>query len=110
MRYFYNTEKNQNPDKVVDPNDFRYPGPTPASKEEAILMMADAIEARSRSLKEYTEQGIRDMVNDMILQQVNDGQFAQTPLTFQDITVIQDVFTERLITINHHRIQYPTIK
>ena len=110
VRYFYNTEKNQNPDKVVDPNDFRYPGPTPASKEEAILMMADAIEARSRSLKEYTEQGIRDMVNDMILQQVNDGQFAQTPLTFQDITVIQEVFTERLITINHHRIQYPTIK
>jgi membrane-associated HD superfamily phosphohydrolase len=50
------------------------------------------------------------MVNDMILQQVNDGQFAQTPLTFQDITVIQEVFTERLITINHHRIQYPTIK
>lgn len=110
VRYFYNTEKNQNPDQVVDPNDFRYPGPTPASKEEAILMMADAIEARSRSLKEYTEQSIRDMVNDMVLQQVNDGQFAQTPLTFQDITIIQEVFTERLITINHHRIQYPTVK
>ncbi len=110
VRYFYNSEVLKNPDEQVDEADFRYPGPQPDTKETAILMMADAVEARSRSLNEYTEASIRAMVNDMIETQVRDGQFAHTPLSFRDVEQIKQVFIDRLIIMNHHRIQYPTLK
>ena len=110
VRYFYNSEALKNPDEQVDEADFRYPGPQPDTKETAILMMADAVEARSRSLNEYTEASIRAMVNDMIETQVRDGQFAHTPLSFRDVEQIKQVFIDRLIIMNHHRIQYPTLK
>ena len=93
-----------------DPELFRYPGPKPNSKETAILMMADAVEARSRSLKEYTENSVYAMVDDMIEQQIQEGQFAETPLSFKDVEDIRQVFKERLLAINHHRIKYPSIK
>lgn len=114
-RYFYNTALNDHrahPDTVPMPveDDFRYPGPLPETRETAIIMMADAVEARSRSLHEYTEQTITEMVNDMIDQQVAEGQFALAPISFRDITLIKQVFVRRLITINHHRIKYPTLK
>lgn len=107
-RYFYNTAVNngENP----DPADYQYPGPKPTTKEDAILMMADAVEARSRSLAEYTEQSISEMVNDMIDKQIADGQFSDSPISFHDVSIIKDVFIQRLITINHHRIKYPTIQ
>ena len=89
---------------------FRYQGPKPNSKETAILMMADAVEARSRSLKEYTEDSVYSMVDDMIEQQIQEGQFAETPLSFKDVEDIRQVFKERLLVINHHRIKYPSIK
>jgi membrane-associated HD superfamily phosphohydrolase len=72
-------------------------------------MMADAVEARSRSLKEYTENNVYAMVDDMIEQQINEGQFSDTPLSFKDVEDIRQVFKERLLAINHHRIKYPTI-
>lgn len=108
-RYFYNSYINSNPG--VKPNDaaFTYPGPNPNSKETAILMMADAVEARSRSLKEYTEQSIRDMVEDMINSQIADGLFKDSPITFQDVEVVKNVFTEKLINIYHTRIEYPKV-
>lgn len=110
VRYFYNTAvNNAAPGTSVDSELFRYPGPKPNTKETAILMMADAVEARSRSLKNYSEENISQMVDDMIEQQISEGQFAETPLSFKDVEDIKVVFKERLLAINHHRIKYPTI-
>lgn len=109
VRYFYNTYCNAHPDEQVDESLFRYQGPKPSTKEGAILMMADAIEARSRSLAEFTETAIADAVNQMIDTQIADGQFAETPLSFKDVEDIRRVFISRLIAINHHRISYPTL-
>ena len=109
-RYFYNSEANAHPGEVIDETPFRYPGPKPTTKEAAILMMADAVEARSRSLQVYTEQSIAEMVNQMIDAQIQDGQFAETPLSFSDVEAIREVFTTKLIAIHHQRIAYPDLK
>ncbi|MBR5855412.1 MAG: HDIG domain-containing protein [Paludibacteraceae bacterium] len=113
-RYFYNSAVNaaKSEGKSISDirkEDYAYPGPKPSTKEAAILMMADAIEARSRSLNELTEQSISDMVDQMIDLQVADGQFAETVLSFKDLEDIRAVFKQKLIEINHHRIVYPTI-
>lgn len=109
VRYFYNTWSNAHPGETVDQTLFRYPGPKPTTKEGAILMMADAIEARSRSLNEFTEQSFAQAVDQMIDAQIADGQFAETPLSFKDVEDIRRIFKARLIAINHHRISYPTL-
>jgi len=109
VRYFYNTYCNAHPKEQVDESLFRYPGLKPSTKEGAILMMADAIEARSRSLNEFTEASIAAAVNQMIDAQIADGQFAETPLSFKDVEDIRRVFTARLVAMNHHRISYPTL-
>ena len=109
VRYFYNTYCNAHPNEKVDETLFRYPGAKPSTKEGAILMMADAIEARSRSLQEYTETSIAAAVNQMIDSQIADGQFAETPLSFKDVEDIRRVFISRLVAMNHHRISYPTL-
>lgn len=114
-RYFYNSAVNsaKNEGKTaadVNKDDYTYPGPKPSTKEAAILMMADAIEARSRSLNELTEQSISQMVDQMIDLQVADGQFSDTVLSFKDLEDIRAVFKQKLIEINHHRITYPTIE
>ncbi|MGM9825467.1 MAG: HD family phosphohydrolase [Paludibacteraceae bacterium] len=108
-RYFYNTYANAHPGEEVDKMLFQYPGPKPTTKEAAILMMADAVEARSRSLTDYSEEAIARAVDQMIDQQIADGQFAETPLSFKDVEDIRRVFKERISTINHHRIAYPTL-
>lgn len=113
-RYFYNAEINRLRESSLDENlihiaDFRYPGPKPTTKEGAILMMADAVEARSRSLTIYTEQSISEMVDAMITTQIEDGQFAETPLSFRDLELIRQSFKDRLLVIYHRRIQYPTV-
>lgn len=109
-RYFYNTYCNEHPGEEVDKSLFRYPGPKPTTKEGAILMMADAVEARSRSLSTYTEESISNAVDQMIDQQIGEAQFSETPLSFKDVEDIRRVFKERIISINHHRITYPTIQ
>jgi len=109
VRYFYNTWCNAHPNEPVNAALFQYPGPKPTTKEGAILMMADAIEARSRSLTEFTEEAISQAVNQMIDTQIADGQFAETPLSFKDVEDIRRVFTARIISMNHHRITYPTL-
>lgn len=109
VRYFYNTYCNAHPNEQVDESLFRYPGTKPSTKEGAILMMADAIEARSRSLSEFTEASITAAVNQMIDAQIADGQFAETPLSFKDVEDIRCVFVSRLLAMNHHRITYPTL-
>lgn len=108
-RYFYNTYCNAHPEENVDKTAFQYPGPKPATKEAAILMMADAIEARSRSIEELTERKIAEVVDQMIDAQIADGQFSETPLSFKDVEDIRRVFKARLISMNHHRISYPTL-
>ena len=114
-RFFYNSAVNaakaagQTAD-TVNKGDYTYPGPKPSTKEAAILMMADAIEARSRSLDELTEQSIAEMVDQMIDAQVADGQFAETALSFKDLEDIRAVFKQKLVEMNHHRITYPTIE
>mgnify|MGYP003294323769 FL=1 len=114
-RYFYNTAVNAakaagKTAADVRKEDYAYPGPKPSTKEAAILMMADAIEARSRSLSELTEQSISEMVDQMIDMQVADGQFSETVLSFKDLEDIRAIFKQKLIEINHHRITYPTIE
>ena len=109
VRYFYNTYCNAHPGEKVDESLFRYPGSRPTTVEGAVLMMADAIEARSRSLSDYSEASIAEAVNQMIDSQIADNQFAETKLSFKDVEDIRRVFTSRLTAMNHHRISYPTL-
>ena len=108
--YFYLTYKNAHPDKDIDDRLFTYPGPMPTTREQAILMMADCVEAASHSLKEYTEENISSMVDSLIDKQVESKAYIKSPLTFQDIDVIKDVFKKRLMAIYHTRISYPNEK
>ena len=105
--YFYITYKNANPGKEIDESLFTYPGPKPGTKEQAILMMADSVEAASHSLQEYTESNIHSLVDKIIDAQLENGQFALSPLTFKDIETIKGTFKERLKAIYHTRISYP---
>jgi len=109
-KYFYIKYKNEHPDEPVDDLLFTYPGPNPFTKEQAILMMADAVEAASRSLPDYTEQSIRQLVNRIIDSQVSDGYFRECPITFRDIAYAKTVLIEKLKTIYHTRISYPDEK
>ena len=109
-KYFYTKQKNEFPDEYVDDLQFTYPGPNPSTKEQAILMMADAVEAASRSLPDYTEQSIREMVNRIVDSQVADGYFRDCPITFRDIQYAKTVLIEKLKTIYHTRISYPELK
>lgn len=109
-KYFYISYKNEHPDIAIDKTLFTYPGPNPFSKETAILMMADAVEASSRSLKEYTEENLSQLVNHIIDEQVADGYFNTCPITFRDITQIKQLFVEKLMTAYHTRISYPELK
>ena len=109
-KYFYISYLNEHPGEEVDEAMFTYPGPNPHSMETAILMMADAVEAASRSLPEYTEESIANLVGRIIDGQVAEGYFKECPITFKDITDIKNVFKEKLRTIYHTRITYPALK
>ena len=109
-KYFYISWKNANPGKEINEDLFRYPGPNPFTKETAIMMMADTVEAASRSLPEYTEESIRKLVDSLIDAQVAEGYFKLAPITFRDIAAIKEVFLQKLKTIYHTRIAYPTLK
>lgn len=109
-KFFYISYVNQNPGKEVDKALFSYSGPNPHTQEQAILMMADAVEAASRSLPEYTEDSVNELVDKIIDGQVNEGYFNFCPLTFLDVQNAKDVFKAKLKTIYHTRIQYPEIK
>ncbi len=106
-KYFYVNYCNSHPTEIVDKSLFQYPGPNPFTREQAILMMADTVEAASRSLKEYTEESISNLVNTLIDGQVADGFFKECPITFRDIALAKLVLIERLKAIYHTRISYP---
>lgn len=106
-KYFYINYCNEHPDEQVDKEMFQYPGPNPFTREQAILMMADTVEAASRSLNEYTEESISTLTNKLIDSQVADGFFRECPITFHDIALAKSVLIERLKSIYHTRISYP---
>lgn len=108
-KYFYYTFKNQNPDKEVNEEAFSYSGENPDTKETAILMMADSVEAASRSLSDYTPESIQGLVNKIVDGQIADGLLYNAPLTFHDISAIKNVFVEKLVSIYHSRITYPEL-
>ena len=111
VKYFYYTLKNssENPDEVRE-EDFRYPGPKPQSKEAAIIMMADSVEAAVRSIQEPTLEKIEDMVNNIVKDKMNSNQLNECDLTFRELEVIKACFLRVLKGIYHHRIEYPTEK
>ncbi len=109
-KYFYISWKNEHPGEEPDSSLFSYPGPNPFTAEQAILMMADSVEAASRSLQEYTEDNIDQLVDKIIDAQVAEGYFNNCPITFQDIQTVKDVFKSKLKSMYHPRIKYPELK
>ena len=109
-KFFYIRYKNEHPDEPVDDLLFTYPGPNPFTREHACLMMADSVEAASRSLPDYTEQSIRGLVEKIIDTQVAEGYFRECPITFRDIQYAKTVLIEKLKNIYHTRISYPSEK
>ena len=106
-KYFYITWCKAHPDEEPDPKAFSYPGPNPRSRETSVLMMADAVEAASRSLKEHTREAITELVNKIINGQIADGLHNESTLEFRDVSMIKEAFIKRLMTIYHSRIAYP---
>lgn len=109
-KYFYIKYKNENPDAVIDESIFHYPGPNPWTKEQGVMMLADAVEASSRSLKEITEQVLIDHVNKIVDGIMADGYLKNTPLTFRDIETTKYIFIDKLRNMYHSRINYPELR
>ena len=105
--YFYKKYTEQNPWDTGKEKEFTYPGPKPFSKETAVVMMADAVEASSRTLDKYTDETISELVERIIYLQEQDGQFSEAPLTYKEISDIKGIFKKRLSNIYHTRIIYP---
>lgn len=106
-KYFLKTFQNENPGEKVNEKEFQYPGPRPMTKENAVLMMADSVEAASRSLPTYSEESISELVERIIDSQMAERQFENAAITFQDIKKVKEIFKTRLNTIYHARIAYP---
>ncbi|NTW24328.1 MAG: HDIG domain-containing protein [Lentimicrobium sp.] len=106
--YFYNRQRIDNPEREVSDKPFRYPGPVPFSKETSVLMMADSVEAASRSMKMPTAQSIAQLVDKIIDNQIETNQFVNSDLTLKDITRIKKILKKKLMSIYHVRIEYPT--
>ncbi|HRF99983.1 MAG TPA: HDIG domain-containing protein [Bacteroidia bacterium] len=106
-RFFLHNYKKEHEGEIINEDLFRYPGPIPFSKETAILMMADGVEASSRSLKKYDAIAIDDLVDRIINHQINENQFINADITFRDINQIKKIFKKRLMNIYHVRIEYP---
>ena len=103
--YFYTQEKQRN--ELIDVKDFQYKGPKPFSKETAILMMCDSVEAASKSIKNPDYIKISTFVEQIIEKQKSNGQFLNANITFKEIEVIKKVLVHKLINIYHLRIEYP---
>lgn len=110
VKYFYIQYCNKHVGEAVDEEAFRYPGPNPQTREQAVVMMCDSVEAASRSLKEYTEESITQLVNRIVDSQLAEGHFKECPITFRDIADAKRTLIDSLKTIYHTRISYPEIK
>jgi len=109
-KYFYLKHQEENPAEKTDETSFNYPGPLPVSKEAAVVMIVDGIEAASRSLKDKSHQKFKDLIDEMIDQKISDNQLEQCDLTFHDIKVIKEILLNKLMNIYHIRIEYPKEK
>jgi putative nucleotidyltransferase with HDIG domain len=111
IQYFYaRARESAAPDEVVDDRLFRYPGPKPDSREAGVIMLADKVEAACRTIKEPSEERMRAMIQQIVNGVMNDGQLVDCPLTLKELYVIADVFTNVLMGIHHHRIEYPSTR
>ena len=106
-KYFYTMEQRAHPGEEVDPAPFTYPWPNPQTREASLLMMADAVEAASRSMADHSDEAIRNLVDRLIDSQVHDGLHNDSPLSFKDISLIKETFIKRLRSMYHARIKYP---
>lgn len=107
VQYFYRSFKNLHPDDEIDVSKFTYPGPSPSTKEQAIVMMCDSVEAASRSLKVYSPDTIDKLVEKIINYQIEEDQFKFADITFKDITTVKSILKNKLRNIYHSRIEYP---
>lgn len=108
IQYFYAKAVEQaGEDMQVDPDDFRYPGELPDTREAGIIFLADRVEAACRTLKDPTAESIRSMIQKLVNSAVTDGQLEQCPLTISELYTVIDTFTQTLLGIYHHRIEYP---
>jgi len=108
-KYFYISWINDHPNEEVDEELFTYPGPNPSTREQAILMMADAVEASSRALKDYTDLEISELVDRIVNSQLEEGFFKMCPITFLEINTVKETFKDKLRTMYHTRVSYPTL-
>jgi putative nucleotidyltransferase with HDIG domain len=109
-QYFYRMYQQQFPDRETNPEKFTYPGPKPSTRETAILMMADAVEAASRSLRDISEKSIGELIEKIISFQMREGQFEEADITFREIRIIKRIFLRKMLNIYHARIEYPEEK
>ena len=107
VEYFYKTYLQNNPGITIDANDFTYPGPKPVSKEEGIMLLADTLEAASRSLKDPNESDIEELVEKLVNAKINNGQLDDCALTFGDVAKCKEVFKKQLKSVLHVRVEYP---
>ncbi len=107
VEYFYRNYQKNNPDETIDESLFRYPGPNPKTKEESILMVADSVEAASKSLRNPTEQSINDIVDKIVNSKIENKQFVDSELSFEELESCKRVFKKLLKSIHHVRIEYP---
>jgi membrane-associated HD superfamily phosphohydrolase len=108
IAYFFNRAKEQNPEGTVNEADYCYGGPKPQTKEAAVLMLADSVESASHVLQDPTPSRIREMVERIVSQKMDEGQLDEAPLTLREITIVEETLTSVLSGMYHHRIDYPT--
>ncbi|MEO1409726.1 MAG: HDIG domain-containing metalloprotein [Bacteroidota bacterium] len=108
VEYFYQRYRQQHPDRPVDPSAFRYPGPKPRSKEETILLLADSLEAASKSLQKPTEKELEELVDRIVAGKIGQGQLLESQLTFRELDRCVLAFKQLLKSIHHLRVEYPT--
>jgi putative nucleotidyltransferase with HDIG domain len=109
VQFFYRSFMNKYPEREEERKKFTYPGPIPFTKELVLVMMADAVEAASRSLKEITQKSISDLVDNIFYYQMVEEQYNDAPITYKDITAIKEVFKRKLMNIYHVRVEYPEL-
>lgn len=109
-KFFYTLYKNEHPDESIDPLEFSYPGPRPHNKETSVVMLIDGIEAATRALKEKSPGNIRDLIDRMVREKLDDGQLDDADLTMRDIRILKETLFEKLMNIYHVRIEYPEEK
>jgi len=107
VQFFYRTLKKQNPESDIDISKFTYPGPIPFSREMALVMLADSVEAASRSLKDINHDSINDLVDNIIYYQMINEQYYNSNITLKDIGFVKEIFKRKLMNIYHVRVEYP---